>query len=514
MTRVTITVLSAPTAPPRAPRRVAGWWGALCVGGVAAALRLPGLDRVPTLVFDETYYVKDAWTLVRLGYESDWPEEPDAAFEAGQVDTYTGEAAYVVHPQVGKHLIGLGLRLLGAQDPVGWRLAAALAGVLAAVLLTRIAGRLFGSPALGVVAGLLLAVDGAAIVAARTSLLDGFLMVFVLAAFGALLIDRDRSRERLARLTGPPRSAVAWGPGLGLRPWRVAAGVLLGLAVGTKWSGLWFVAAFGLLTVGWDLSARRRAGIANWWQDTLLRDAVPAFVAIVVVAALTYVASWFSWLTTPGAYGRDWAARHPGEGVTWLPETLRSLVNFHQQILAFHTGLTSDHPYASDAWTWPLQLRPTAFFYVAPTPPQQLCGADRCSQAITSLGNPVLWWLACLAVLACLWWVVRRRDGIAAAVLTGLAAGWLPWFAYSQRTVFTFYAIVLLPWLILALTWAGARLLAAAAGDQRRLRLLRRVLLGLGVVVLAVSVFFYPLWTGQVVTFRFWQLHQWLSGWV
>ena len=31
------------------------------------------------------------------------------------------------------------------------------------------------------------------------------------------------------------------------------------------------------------------------------------------------VASWFSWFRTPNAYLRDWAATHPGEGVTWLP---------------------------------------------------------------------------------------------------------------------------------------------------------------------------------------------------
>ena len=47
-------------------------------------------------------------------------------------------------------------------------------------------------------AGLLFAVDGHAIVQSRTSLLDIFVMFFALAAFGAVLMDRDDGRRRLA----------------------------------------------------------------------------------------------------------------------------------------------------------------------------------------------------------------------------------------------------------------------------------------------------------------------------
>ncbi len=486
---------------------------ALGVTAVAAALRLPGLGRPHDLVFDETFYVKDAWTLLNLGYEAQWPAEPDPGFVAGQVDTYTDRASYVVHPPVGKWVIALGLRLLGAQDPVGWRLGTAVAGIVAVLLLTRIARRLTGSTTLGATAGLLLAVDGTAIVMSRTAVLDGILMTFVLAAFGALLLDRDRARSRLLATTGPPRAASRWGPGLGLRPWRLVAGVLLGLAVGTKWSGLWFLAAFGLMTVAWDVASRRRAGVRSPRLGTLVRDAVPAFASVVVVAAGSYLAGWGAWLRGSGGYGRAWAAMHPGEGVTWLPDPLRALWHYHQEMWRFHTTLTAEHPYAAHPLGWVLQWRPTSFFYESPEPPEQACGAERCAQAVTSLGNPVLWWLAALALVACVWWVVRRRDGVAAVALTGVAAGWLPWFAYSHRTIFTFYAIVLLPWLVLALTCAVGRLVAWGRRNDRTLTV-RAVLVGLATLVLAVSVFYYPLWTAQVIPFRTWQLHMWLPSWV
>lgn len=524
MTRVTTTrgaadartATAVPAGPP-AVRSSLGWAVTVAVTAAAAALRLPALDRPPTLVFDETYYVKDAWTLVSLGYEAQWPGDKDAvdaAFAAGDVDGWSTEPSYVVHPPVGKLLIGLGMRLLGADDPVGWRIAAAVAGVLAVLLVTRAGMRLLGSVWAGGLAGLLLAVDGSAVAHSRTSLLDGFLMVLVLGAFTALLVDRDAARARLARLSAPPRAPSGWGPALGLRPWRLLAGVLLGLAVGTKWSALAFVAVLGLLTVGWDAAARHAAGVRRPVVGALVRDAGPAFASTVLVGALAYLASWTSWFRSPGAYGRQWAAEHPGEGLTWLPEGLRSLVRYHQDMWGFHTTLTAEHSYAAHPAGWLLQLRPTSFYWADPAPDPALCGADRCAQAITSLGNPLVWWLGAAAVVACVWWVLRRRDGVAVACLSGVAAGWLPWFVYSERTIFTFYAVVLLPWLVLCLAYATQRLLRWAARRPDWTPAVRVVVGAAVLALVAIGLWFWPLWTAQVVPFRVWQMHMWLPGWV
>ncbi len=496
-----------------ATHRIRGWLVTLGVAVLAAALRLPGLGRPPTLVFDETYYVKDAWTLLRVGFEAQWREDPNPAFEAGDVDSYLAKASYVVHPQVGKHLIGLGLRLFGADNPVGWRASSAVAGILAVVLLTRIARRLFGSDLLAGVAGALMSIDGLAIVHSRTALLDGILMTLLVAAFAALLLDRDGSAARLSRLA--PGDRTRYGPHLGIRGWRLAAGVLLGLALGVKWSAIWYVAVFGLLSVGWDAAARHRAGIRQWWDGALVRDAVPAFVSLVGASAVVYVAGWFRWFTTPGSYLRDWAELHPGEGVTWLPDLLRSWTYYHAQMWNFHTHLTSEHTYDAPAWGWLIQWRPTSFFYDTPGPAQQLCGTDKCSQAVTSLGNPLIWWLGSIAVLAGVWWVIRRRDGVAVAALSGVVAGWVPWFAFPDRTIFTFYAIVILPWLILCLVWAMARFLHLNEADRPPLIPWRLgAVVAAATLIVLISGFYYPIWTAMTVPFRFWQLHMWLPSWV
>ena len=69
--------------------------------------------------------------------------------------------------------------------------------LIAGVLVARIARRLSRSTMVGAIAGILLICDGVSFVTARTALLDGYLTVFVVAAFGALLVDRDQVRERL-----------------------------------------------------------------------------------------------------------------------------------------------------------------------------------------------------------------------------------------------------------------------------------------------------------------------------
>ena len=97
----------------------------------------------------------------------------------------------VVHPPVGKQLIAIGEAIFG-YNGVGWRFTGALLGVVMVTLVMRIVRRISRSTLVGAIAGVLCICDGVSFVAARTALLDGLLTFFVVAAFGALIVDRDR----------------------------------------------------------------------------------------------------------------------------------------------------------------------------------------------------------------------------------------------------------------------------------------------------------------------------------
>ena len=262
-----------PSATQRAVRRLraedpfVGWVGAISVGLLALFLRLWKLGTPHEFLFDETYYAKDAWSLLHFGYAREYADgtKANAAILAGNPDgLWKDNASMAVHPDLGKWLIGLGEKAFG-MDPFGWRIAAAVVGSLMVVVLVRLVRRMTGSTLLGMVAGLLLCFDGLHFVLSRIALLDIFVAFFILLAVHCHVADRDWSRARLARLLEPDGGHVTAGTGpvrgLLWRPWLVAAGVTWGLACGTKWEAVYPLAAFGLLTFFWSVGARRSFGV-------------------------------------------------------------------------------------------------------------------------------------------------------------------------------------------------------------------------------------------------------------
>ena len=503
------------------PRRRALWYwgGPILVTLIAAVLRFWNLGHPQSIVFDETYYVKDAWTLLQNGYESAWPEGANEDFAAGDPNTFSDDPTYVVHPPLGKWLISLGMAAFGAGDAFWWRATTALAGTLAVLLITLVARRLFASTVLAVIAGLLLAIDGNAIVMSRVALLDTWLMLFALLGFWFVLLDRDRTRRALESRLDASRAAglePSYGPALWGRPWVIAAGLAFGAACSVKWSGLWFLAAFGIYLVAVDALARRRAGVPFWLTGALLKQAPITFVLLVPIAVAVYLASWTGWFVTDGGYYRHWA-EETGSAATgwlsWVPLPLQNLWHYHESAYGYHVGVHAPHPWQSNPLTWLLMVRPVNMYFASTDDGSGGCGADTCWSSILEVGNPLIWWAAAAASVYLVYRLVRYREWQVGAILMGLAAGYLPWLMYLNRTVFQFYSIAFQPYTVLALVFVIGLVLGRRDDEQwRRVRGLAVVGIFLGFTVL-VSAFFFPLWTGVPLTPMFRQLHFWLPSW-
>ncbi|WP_051425734.1 dolichyl-phosphate-mannose--protein mannosyltransferase [Jiangella gansuensis] len=509
-------VLRARLNRPMPTDRVWGWIGPLLVGAIAAVLRLVDLGRPHKIIFDETYYAKDALSQLEFGHARKFVEDANERILDGDLDVFLDEPSFVVHPPVGKFLIAQGIRVFG-MDPFGWRVAVALAGVVTVILLARIGRRLFRSTLLGCLAGLLLAVDGLSIVMSRTAVLDGILAMFIVAAFGCLLVDRDQARARYAEWAAVKVSAgqaMGDGPLFGWRPWRIAAGVMLGLACGTKWSGLYVVAVFGLMTVLWEISARRAAGIQSPVLNSLLRDGPMAFVSMIGAALATYLVSWSGWIASADAWSRQWAADNPPSTLGALvPSWLRSLWHYHWEMWHFHTGLTNDHDYMSQAWEWLYLGRPVSFDYESFDLGENGCEVERCSQAVLALGTPPLWWGACAALLVCLWWWFKR-DWRAGAILAGVIATWVPWLIFVDRTIFYFYAVAVIPFMVLAVVFALGLIIGPRDASPSRRAIGVAIAGGYVLVVLAAAAYFYPIHVDQLIPYDDWRARMWFDRWI
>jgi len=466
----------------------AGWRGPLAATGLAALLRLPYLGQPHAIIFDETYYVKDSLALLSFGHERKVIEGADAALLASNGENFqsifTDAASYIVHPPVGKWVIASGEAIFGAT-PFGWRIAIAILGILSVLLTARIARRLTNSNFIGTVAGLLLALDGLHIAMSRTALPDTSLSFFALCAFGFLIIDRDSANSGNSK------------------NWRWAMVVALGLACATKWSGVFFAAAFGILMLVWDYERRskRLEGLSAWF----VKDFLPALLMPLVIIAI-YISSWVGWFRSAGGWNRNWAQEN--DATSWVPDSLISLLHYHQDMLSFHTNLVTPHSYASNPWTWPLMIRPTSFYYETnPT-----CGAVKCSQEVIPLGNPLIWWAGAIALGIIVYFAVARRHSAALPIAVAFAAGWVPWLFFSERTTFSFYSVVFIPYTVMAL--ALTLYLANQSLQSDKPIAWRWPTLSFVIACAILTAFFYPILTGHSISYELWHLRMWLPTWV
>lgn len=488
--------------PWRDPHPLAGWLVTAVVTVLGAVTRFWSIGAPTGKQFDEVYYATQAQELLRYGYESN----PGFMF--------------IVHPSVGKWAIALSSAIFGDNE-VGWRVAPAVAGTLSVLLVVRIARRMFRSNLLGGVAGLLLTMDGVSLVQSRVALLDIFLQLFVLAGFGALVVDRDQFRARLARLIADGADLRAGVPALGPRPWRLLGGIGLGLACGVKWSGLSFWLLFAALSLLWDRGALKSAGVRGSWRAALRRSWLGGIGSLLIAPVAIYLFTWLGWWAGENSWNRHWADTHRVGGVdALLPGWLQSLANYHHVAYNFHIGLSSPHPYQSTPWSWWILGRPISYSYYGTAQgvdDHATCGAAKCASETLLIGTPLMWWAFVPVLLWLAWHWATTRDWRAAAVWVAVAAGWAVWLKNTDRTMFLFYMTPLMPFLVLGLTLALGTLLGPPSSLRTRAGRpnwrMFAVAGYLGVIV-ADFVWMWPIFVNVMLTYDQWHARMWFPGWI
>lgn len=484
-----------------------GGWGATllvtALGGLLRFLRLdlPGTggDHGSGKIFDEIYYACDAQNLLRYGVEH-------ASKDGSARCIPTGGGAFIVHPPLGKWAIAVGEQLFGVNT-FGWRFSSAVAGTLTILLVVRIGRRMTGSTLLGALAGVLLSLDGLSFVQSRISMLDVFLVFWVVAAFGCLVVDRDLLRGRLSRLSDGARDR-RW------RPWRLLAGGCLGAAVATKWSGLYPLVVLVVLALSWEVGARRTAGVHAPVRCTLRRTTVPMVASLVLLPAVLYLSSWAGWFASDIGWDRHWAG---GRGTAWplLPDALRSWWHYHWEIYNFHNTLQAKHPYQSHPGSWLVLGRPVSYYYPpGVTTGKYGCRVRTCSREVLAIGTPALWWAMVPAALGLLAMWVSRRDWRAGSLLALLAAGIVPWVPsdLKGRTMFLFYALPSVPFLCLGIALLAGWSLGPTSGRRRTIAALSA---GVYTALVAVNfIYLYPVLAAVTIPYQDWLARMWFPSWI
>jgi dolichyl-phosphate-mannose--protein O-mannosyl transferase len=480
----------------------------LAVGAIAGMLRFNHLGYPERRIFDEYYYPKSA--CIFLGYSNDRCDINSSAERLWR-DQQNDTGAWV-HPPLGKWMIALGELGFGTES-FGWRVSSAVSGTATVMLLAFIVHLLFTSAIWTFVGGLLLAVENLNFVQSRTAMLDIFVTFWIVLGLAFLLMDRrwiERRTPEPAAPAGDPAAGSMGDPPPSpplrrrlpaplWRPWRFAAGVALGAGLATKWSAFTAVAVAVALSILWEVSRRRRAGVSRPVRDAIPAEGFGLVLAFLIVPSVVYVASYAGWFAHFGFDLGQWMALQG------------SMYDWHRNLSSIDLATGEPiHPYLAQAWKWILLWRPVVYYADF---------GDGVRQVIYANGNPAIFWGSILAIpyAAFSWW--NKRDWRAGFVVLTVAGLYLPWFLV-ERPQFIFYATPITPFFVLACVYALKQLsevrFAALHAAGNRARTVRPYLpLAVAFVVAAVGLFvwFWPTLTGGPLSDEGWLVRAWFPTW-
>jgi dolichyl-phosphate-mannose-protein mannosyltransferase len=469
---------------------------------LSVSLRFWGLGRFNTLVFDEVYYAKFA------------------------NDYLIQKPFFNAHPPLSQYIIAIGIwlgshfpfgndtvnGLTGSlRSPISYRWINALTGSFIPLVIAGIAYQLTHRLSYALIAALFAAADGLFLVESRYALNNIYLVILgLLGQWYFLLAVSNKGYKRWL--------------------WLAFAGIWFGASASIKWNGLWFLlGAYMLWGSAWLM---RLARLANKGQDsaTSNQDAQNAtlstkkmpwqnitqlnllhiIVNLGIIPVLIYSLIWIPHLKlnpTPNFWDMQYAILH-----------------YHEQI-----GNSSKvHPYCSNWYTWPLMLRPIAYFYervhsadempplLPPLPP----GTGKVIFDVHAMGNPILWWLSTVAILILIaqlaqtfmqgggWkYPLKPFNWIGLYLVINYIANLLPWVRVTRCT-FIYHYMGASVFATLALAWIIDRWLYSP----------KPMLRGTGVtvifLVLLAFVFWMPIYLGLPLDQQAYQIRMWLKSWI
>jgi Gpi18-like mannosyltransferase len=510
-----------------------------------------------------------------------------------------GESFLDPHPPLAKLVISLGILIFGDQ-PFGWRVGNATIGTALVGITYLLGRRLTGSRLVGALAGAMILCDGMYLVDSHYAVIDivyltcaavAYLLLFKFAettdakarrrilpwiglalglclasklyipaitfllvvGFLVYVIARDRPQT-----APPPPPPVEVKPVVETKPKKIKVtapapialnlfdrtsalfisttcivlGFLLYLSGVTPSDLVLVILAFLAIRfaeIYWRSRSSPSQSSAQSWQMPSLADllkpmSIGAVVLVGAIASIAYLAVflphyWLGW----------WGG-------------ISDLYHYYGDVIWYEKSVSSaTHPYSSRWWSWPLMLRPIAYWQSFPKTGDV--------QTVWGGGNPLLWWGALTAITITAVQALERPSLTRSFLVIGYLSYLLIW-AWIGRTLFLYHymaavyfgylalAILLAecfkeraePWEHLALlltmtpvfflglppTWAWLSFLVVAGAYVvllMRTPYAGRFVAGVFVLTaLILFVYYFPIWVGMPISRDGYYARMWLQS--
>lgn len=410
---------------------------------------------------DEIYYIPQSISILRYGYEKplvdnynakDWISDFSESFFNG-TGTFASNEWLSSHPPFGKMLIAIGMFFFGDNNPLGWKIAAIVAGSLTVIFAMLIANKIFHNKAITILTGFFLALDPMSIAMSRTVHLDIFLTLMVAIAIYYTILYVEKPSVKFAILLS----------------------FFFALASSIKWSGIYFYVFFGIALL---IHMLMKNDFLRRWKHIIIS---------VIIYITTYLFTWSFWIINYGL---------PKTGNIF--SSILYLLEEHATTITAHTSLTSTHPYKTNAFEWIVSSRPSVL--------QGIWGNDKETIiAVVSTPNLILWITSIIALIVIAILSIKQQNSVVNKnyiwiLYVGIAAGWLPWFFVGDRIIFQFYTVVFQPYLYILLATLFVYMLSHSATIQGKVyRMIALILILFSTVI---SIFMYSSAVGLNVPYK------------
>jgi len=293
------------------------------------------------IYFDEAHHVRTAHDYVHGNPATEW-----------------------THPPMGKNFIATGIAI-GGMNPWAWRLPGALFGVGMVLLLFALARQMFNSNEWGLFASTIFAFDFMRFTQTRIATLDTYVTFFIIAMYLFMFMYIQGVKTR------------SFWKSAGLL---FLCGISVGLAIASKWQGVY--ALIGLPILFFPV----------WYR--MLKEDVKLAIKTVFICIGAFIITPFI------VYALSYIPFVIGAGAESFGNAVRIFWRNQVDMLTFHSGVISYHPYGSPWWEWPLMLTP--FHYYA-----RIINGYRIS--IVAFENPAIWWFGIPVFLFALYRIIRPR---------------------------------------------------------------------------------------------------------
>jgi Gpi18-like mannosyltransferase len=394
---------------------------------IAALLRFWHLGHPPEIVFDEVHFV-------------------------GQARHYLhGETFLDPHPPLAKLLIALGILLFG-DHPWAWRLGVATVGTVLAPVTYMLGRRMFQMRMAAALAGIFLMTDGFFLVDSRIAVID--IIYLTLAAISYLLMFRViQLRDREARRTT-----------------LIFLGITLGLCLGSK---LYVPAETFLLVLGFLIYGLARTQGLAFAPMRIVTNPQIAGAAIMTgaLAAIFYLVCFI-----------------PHYALGWWGG-IADLFHYYGDVMWYEKSVsTATHPYQSPWWSWPLMLRPVAYW-------QDFPSTGDVVSTIWGAGNPILWWGVIPAMAITAVRALERPTMVRVFLVVGYLGYYVIWIPIT-RILFLYHYMPSIYLGYLALAWVLADFWIGEAEVWETaailLTLLPAAVVGIGHMAITLKLSFIP----------------------